>query len=329
MHVRNLLLVGSQIINTIVTVALLVAGLGIVGLAIANLASAVFLTLSLSVAMIVLFPAARFRRDAASRHDLLSIGKSSVATFIVRIATTLAYQTDNIVIGAVLGAAAVAPYAVASRAISYWVATVWRMTDILLPSYSRQWESGGSEAASRLFLTNCKYALALGLAGAVVLFAFADKIAILWLGTQYAIVGPILRLLVVAWSLDFMGHVASILLFGLQRQKALAFGAGIFAVLNVVLGVLLVHVIGVYGPAVGTLVMTFGYGLFTYFYAARSVDLSSKRFVTQVLFPVALPMGVECLAAVGMLLLMPPRNLLVVVLECIVCLATFAVCYML
>jgi hypothetical protein len=101
------------VINAALTILALETGFGVVGLAVANTVGALA-SYAVQAAMVhAIDPEFRISRRGLSRGDAWTMTKLSMALLVIGLAWHAILTTDQLLIGAFLGLAAVAPYAVA------------------------------------------------------------------------------------------------------------------------------------------------------------------------------------------------------------------------
>jgi O-antigen/teichoic acid export membrane protein len=195
----------------------------------------------------------------ARLETLRATGTSAVYYFLMQVAALAVMGTDNIVIGAFIGVAAVAPYAVMFQLWAMTLAVLWSGADVLMPYFTR-WQAQGDRATlTSSYLLATKVVFAGSVLAAVIMGVFGISLVRRWVGPSLE-VDPRLPWVFAAMLLIATPiHMAALLLSALGRHRAPAIGGAIEAVLNLTLSLILVRPLGVLGVALGTL----GAGLLT------------------------------------------------------------------
>jgi len=184
---------------------------------------------------------------------LRATGQSAGYYFLMQVAALAVMGTDNIVIGAFVGVAAVAPYAVVFQLWAMTLAVLWSGADVLMPFFTR-WQAQGDRATlTSSYLLATRVVFALSLLAFLLVGEFGVTLVHLWVGRSLEI-DPRLPWVFAAMFLTATPiHMAALLLSALGRHRAPALGGAVEAVLNLALSLILVRPLGVLGVALGTL----------------------------------------------------------------------------
>jgi O-antigen/teichoic acid export membrane protein len=241
--------------NAGVTVAVVLAGAGpltlVVGQLLVQIAGG---TLNTVMARRLVGAPVSFRR--ANLGAFRGIASFSWVIFVLQICTLVIYeQTDRLILGVFVGAAAVTLYEAAGKFQQLVVQLTAFSNSAVLPAASFLQSSGQGDVLRPLFLRGTKYALALVLPAVATLIVLARPIIGTWLGPAF--VGQALAAQV------FLSHqlltpgtaVGDNIVVGLGRMKPrLPYVVGILTVGNVVLSLLLVQWLGILGVVLGTVI---------------------------------------------------------------------------
>jgi O-antigen/teichoic acid export membrane protein len=251
-------------------------------------------------------PQLRLRLRLVSRARARSFFRFSSYAFVVSIAVRLIYETDNLVVGWSLGAAAVAFYAVAGGLVGYardWMSTVTRLYN---PIAARMDALGEGEGLRELFVSGTRVGMLLVLPACFGLWAAGRAFLSLWMGPAFALnSGPALMwLTVTALICPFSGTYMPIF-YATNRHRISAWMALGEAVANLALSLLLVRRWGIVGVAVGSVIPALINQLVLQpAYAMRLLGVGPLRFYGQALLrPLALAVvptaGLAALATSG------------------------------
>jgi O-antigen/teichoic acid export membrane protein len=241
--------------KTAAVVALLSAGAGIVALAAVNLAGSV---LEMGVKSALAFraePRLVFRPSLARRakaRELLGYGLLAV---LVSLSLLLVWQTDALVVGALVSVQAV----------------TWFSNGACLPAYARQMAlaagrvlepaagalSGRSDDAGvrRLLASGSTTMLRLALPALAYLVAVGDGFLARWLGASHRPVSTdVLAILAIGVAAPIGSYPFTAVMYGTNRMRPLAAVSLIEGVANLALSLALAPSLGLVGVAIGTAV---------------------------------------------------------------------------
>jgi len=177
---------------------------------------------------------------------------SGLLFFVLQLTGIIGYQTDNIVIARILGAEAVAEFAVAMRVYSLPAVLVGFLAMALWPAYGEAFNRGDIAWIKSTFSKSVCLSFAIALPIILVFMIWGMQIIEWWAGPE---VKPSFELVVGMglWSmLAVLASAVSALLNGLHVVKFQIVAASVFAVTNIALSVYLVDKIGVSGAIYGT-----------------------------------------------------------------------------
>jgi O-antigen/teichoic acid export membrane protein len=188
---------------------------------------------------------------AAICKRLLTIG---VAFFVLQAAAAIAYQSDALIVSRVLGAAEVPQYAVPMRLFIVLQVGLALAVGPLWPAYGESLARGDVAWVERTLRRSLAFGLVMSVPASVVLALFARPLIRLWVGEA---VDPSLLLLIglAAWTVvASLSSVLAMFLNGADLVGVQAVLAGVMAIANVVLSVVLARAIGVSGVIWGSLI---------------------------------------------------------------------------
>lgn len=203
------------------------------------------------------FPELRVRPSLFRKERLKEVTGFSVYTSIIDWANKLNYQLDEIVIGAMLGAGAVAVWAPAERIISGTQRLTNQVNGILFPLVVDSDQSQQQERLRQILIQGTRFSLAMVVPISAALIVLADPLIRAWLGERAeAVAGaiPVIQILAVAVAIRVGDATGTTVLKGAGSHRMLAFvnlGTG---VVNIVLSALLIGPFGLVGVAYGTLI---------------------------------------------------------------------------
>lgn len=183
--------------------------------------------------------------------ELLSF---SFWTFLNNGGQLLRDSTDSIVIGRVLNAALITPFAVASRLVAYFRPVITSIVSPLLPRMSQLDGQGRDEEIRHLFLRMTRVCALASLAIGSMLVLHGRTLLLLWVGPRYVSSYPILVLLSVG-AVASSGQLVTLhTLIAKGRHRAYGIWTMGEGVANLVLSIIWARRYGIVGVALGTAV---------------------------------------------------------------------------
>lgn len=163
------------------------------------------------------------------------------------------WKLDNLIIGAVLGAAPVALYAIGTTFNKHLMSFGTAISRVMAPEIIRQADSGADAPALNSLLIRVSRLQALFLLLVISgLGLFGARFIDLWLGPDYGLAYTILLIVLIPYTLELIGNARNILLQvkSLYWHRSLMILA--IACLNIPLTIVLLNLWGVVGAAVST-----------------------------------------------------------------------------
>ncbi|MGB4593269.1 MAG: oligosaccharide flippase family protein [Coriobacteriia bacterium] len=191
--------------------------------------------------------------DYAIFKDILSF---SWVIFVLQLCTVVIYQqTDRIVLGVFLGAAAVTLYESAGKMQGFVMQLTQFAGSAVMPFATQLGAEGRSSSLHTLFFRGTKYVMALVLPVVVGLMILAKPIILHWLGPTFAAQSLAAQVLL-SYQLLHVGPVIgeSILISRGHARRRLFNSIFVVTLGNLVLSIVLVQKIGIMGVVIGTAV---------------------------------------------------------------------------
>jgi len=255
-HVNGAVGIAASILVAAVNVAALTMGAGLVGLVAATTAVRVLAYFAYAANAYRTFPALTLRWALFRRSRLKEATGFSVYSSIIDWAYKLNYQADQLVIGAFMGAAPVAVWAVADRIIVGTQSLTGQLNGVLFPLVVESDASKRADRLQKILLEGTRLSLATVLPLVTALVVLADPLIRAWVGTKKPeLLGsvPVLQILAVAVAIRVGNGTATTILKGAGEHRMLAWVSIATGIANVVLSVIFVHFWGLPGVALGTL----------------------------------------------------------------------------
>jgi O-antigen/teichoic acid export membrane protein len=189
-----------------------------------------------------------FSRETARR--LLRMG---TMFFLLQLSFSVGLQTDNIVIAQILGAKAVAEYAVPARLFSMILGFLVMVSSAMAPAYTDALARRDGLWIRRGFLRVTIGGTAVTVVAVVFLVFFGNKILDVWVGPQ--IHGSLALMTAFALQSVLYAYLQPISFFlnGIGKFREQVISGLIMAVVNLALSIVLVRSYGIIGAVLGTI----------------------------------------------------------------------------
>ena len=187
----------------------------------------------------------------SSAHKILKLG---LMFFVLQCAVTLGFTSDNIVIAQVMGAAAVAAYAVPQKLFSVVSLGIGLASGPLWPAYGEAIARGDGAWVRRAFLASLWLALAVAVPLCALLALAGPWILRVFFGRSLPAPISLLAVLAVWCVVSVVSVVASNLLNGAGVLKAPSIVAVFASLANLSLSIFLTRRLGVMGGCLGSIV---------------------------------------------------------------------------
>jgi O-antigen/teichoic acid export membrane protein len=203
----------------------------------------------------------------------------SAYVFILGISTRLLLWSDNVVVGFILGPAAVTYYAIGGNLVDALRSVLSSITCVFVPIASSYDAKQDQEGLRRLFIRGSRLTLLFLLPGICGLFTIGKPFIGLWMGERFiATAYPVLILLAIPLLVAPLQVTCNQILYGMNRHQTYAFLAIFEAVVNLGCSIYLAHRIGFLGVALGTLIPCLPIeGIALPIYTARVLGLPVAR----------------------------------------------------
>lgn len=310
-------------------VLVLLAGHGIVAIALCELTAAVSGSALVFLLSRNVYPELRLTLARPKWEVLRKIWSYSFYAFLITVAIQLVYQSDNVVVGSLISASAVTFYSIGNTLCRYTQQFLGSMTTTFCPAAST-FESAGNMAALRsLYVNGTRATLVISLPIVITLILRGQTFIGLWMGPRYAHTsGIVLAILAVALMFSLQNLTAGAMSLGVEKHKVIAWWSIGEGIANLTLSVILARTrLGIYGVAIGTLAPSILTHLVLWpNYVSRMVDVTFVQVFRDIWGPVFLCSVPFAALSFVVDRMFPPRNLVLFGLQTIALLPAFAVC---
>ncbi len=187
--------------------------------------------------------------DRATFRQIFSYSSFS---FLSLLALRLRFQSDAMIIGAMLSASAVTYFSIGSKLVLYSAQPVAGLAQIFTPMSSHFDATGDRERLRKLFVQGSRACALVVFPSATVLFVLGRSIIDVWVGARYESSYVILVILLIPTVLWDIQASSRQVLYGTGRHQALAIVNVTEGVVNVILSIVLIRYWGIVGDALGT-----------------------------------------------------------------------------
>jgi len=277
--VRNGISIFYLLISTAVQIYYLMAGCGIVTLAVINLGSTTFGSITRRWFQQRLIPQIKFGRRYLNKDTIRKMLSYGSYSFLIIVVNLVIFNSDNVIIGIVLSTTFVTYYAIALTVISYLRSMINAIGVPLVPAISHFEATGDLKVVAGMSEQILKYLFYLCTGACCGILIFGADFIRLWMGPGFELTVDILYILVVP-AIVYLPQVASnSILFGIGKHRLLLVILAVEAVANIALSLVLVFKIGILGVALGTAIPQIIIYSFVYPVAYhRVLNASVKRF---------------------------------------------------
>jgi O-antigen/teichoic acid export membrane protein len=298
-----------SVVRAVAIVAALLWGLKLVAVAAIHGSIGLLSGLGAYLLAVRLSPAARPRLRDFSLRLLRQLVTPSVAFLVLQISSTLAMRVDNVVIGYVLGAAAVTSYAVPFRLMMMVILLFTIVLNALQPTITAHYALDNRDLLRRAYSFFTRLALLYGIAGGIALWLVGPHFIRLWAGPGIYPGELVFGLQVAFTSLQILLTPAETILWATSRHylwATIALGEGL---LNLSLSIWWAHRWGLAGVIAASIVARLLTNAWYLPIAASLTVGGSLRGALRRIAPGA-ALAVLTLAALGAIsMLAPPTSL--------------------
>ena len=282
------------LLQTAATVIVLSSGYGLVTLVAATTSIALLSYGAYAHTAYHVLPALRIRPFRSFRRERVrEMASFGIYVFIINIAVQVGFNLDHLVVGAWMGTAAVAVYAVSFRLADYQRQLCNQFNGLLFPVLVKFGAAGNTVSLRETVTESTRLAFALVAGVTAVLLLVGDSLVHAWVGPGFeAGVLPLYALAIAGVVLVAQQPLGS-LLMGTGHHRLVAAACVLESIANLVLSIALVSRYGLLGVALGTMIPVLVINLAWLMPAAcRSVGLSYGRFLYDISRASLLPLVV-------------------------------------
>ena len=247
------------------------------------------------------FPSSGFSFAHVSRRMGLAMLVPGFHFFVLSLSGVLITGMDNIVISGVLGVVFVTAFAIASRLTLILSGLSGTLFTTMTPTITSLHAEQKTETLRKMFALSTKLAMAMGLLLGLELAFFGRDFIALWAGKQVVVDAPTFWALTGVLVVNVFTQPAYFLIVATSKHKVYSYLCLVEGTLNLALSLWWVHLWGVRGVALGTLVSKIVLsGVYLPWKAMRIVVLPLLKTFTHLLLRLLPPTLAGLLVALGL-----------------------------
>jgi O-antigen/teichoic acid export membrane protein len=305
---NNFVGVGSSVIIAIINVVMLLAGFSLVQLVMVTTLARVGSYFVYRLNAYKVFPALSLNPRLFLWSRVRELTGFSVYVSIIDWAYRLNYSIDAIIIGAYIGAAAVALWTVPQRLAE----TVQRLSNqfngVIFPVVVDSDAGQKPERLRTIFIQGTRLSLVMVMPLAAAMFLLARPLVLAWVGPRFTDSIIVTQVLMCVVAIRVGTSTATTVLKGSGEHRLVAFSNASAALANVGISLLLIRRFGLVGQAFGTLIPIAFFCIVVLWPAAcRRVGLDVLNAFRVAVWPTVWPVAVMALVVVPLRGVMPAR----------------------
>ncbi len=250
--VVNIVNILATLLRTGLTVSILLAGHGLVGLAYPALAATTVSLIAFIFLARAVIPEFRLSTGSVRGSKLKMLLVYGGFTTIIAIADILRLQIDSIVIGRMIGVTEVGIYGIAAILIRYMLSFVSSGMGVLTPRFASLDGANKKDEIKDIFLRALSISSFIACGITMLLVLFGRPFIFLWVGGGFAGSVPVLTILAVSYAFALCQMPGIGLMYALNKHRYYAVATMSEAIANVILSIVLVRYWGIIGVALGT-----------------------------------------------------------------------------
>jgi O-antigen/teichoic acid export membrane protein len=307
-HLNTIVGIGSSVIVAVINVVMLLAGFSLVQLVAVTTLARVGSYLVYRLNAYKVFPALKLDPRLFLWSRVRELTGFSVYVSIIDWANRLNYSIDAIIIGAYLGAAAVALWTVPQRLAEMLQRMTNQLNGVIFPVIV---DSDAGERPERLrviFLEATRFSLVAVVPLAASMFLLAQPLILAWVGPKFNDSIIVTQVLIGVVAIRVGNATATTVLKGAGQHRFLAFSNASAALANIALSLLLIRRFGLIGQAFGTLVpVAFTSVVVLWPAACRRVGIGALEAFRLAVWPTVWPVAVMAVVVIPLRDALPVR----------------------
>jgi len=228
---------------------LLASGYGLVPLAWAILGMSLLKQAAAIIWLKRLFPKVRLAPRLAEKAGARELFDYSKITFGITLAWLVIFNTDAVILGALVSSAAAGIYAPGVMLMLYLRNAVNVIASPLTVAVSQMEAAGDMDGVRRLYIKGVRYTSYLAFVMATGVIIYARPFTHLWLEPEFAEAAEVMRVLAVSAAFFIPQIIGNAILFGIDKHRLLLRVLTIEATVKIILSLILIPIYGMIGMA--------------------------------------------------------------------------------
>jgi len=290
-YLNNTIAITTSVLVAIANVMVLKMGYGIVELVAVTTAIRVVSLLAYRRSAYKAFPLLSIRWSHVRLTRLKEVTGFSIFLLAIDVASKINYSADTMVIGAVLGTAAIAIWSVAARLIDVTRMLTGVVSRFLFPTIVDSGTRNRLDQLRTLLVEGTRLSLAAAVPMAAITAVLGAPLVHAWVGPKFSGSVPVIWILAIVVTIRIGATTAATMLKGCGLHQLVAWHSLALAVSNLVLSIIFARMFGLPGVALGTLLPVAVVCLLVYVPAAcHRAELSIALFFRTAVWPTLWPM---------------------------------------
>jgi O-antigen/teichoic acid export membrane protein len=274
--------VGTLVLQSVLSVLTVRSGGGLIPLAILITACQLSGQLILLAICLRSLPGIRLSPLQADRATFRVIRGYSLYAFLAMLAGRVSFQTDAIVIGAMMAPEQITYFVLGARLVEYAKSMVRSMTTVLTPMISHWEATGRVESIQRTLFDGTRMVVWMVLPVQIGFWLLGRPFLTLWMGPVYAERSyPVLGVLSISLTLLLSQSISGRILYGVGRLRFFTFLVLAEALANLLLSVALAQPLGILGVAWGTAIPSLIANIVVAVYVCKLLEVSALEYLKQ------------------------------------------------
>jgi O-antigen/teichoic acid export membrane protein len=252
----NALSVCGVLLGAAGTVAVLLAGQGVVAMVAVNIPVTIAAGIAGRWLTTRVAPPLDFRWRGANRAMVRKITAFSASLFAMQCGGHLQTKTDEFVVALFRPVSAVTPYVLSRKLGEVAQLAAVQFLNVLMPLASELHARQDRQQLRQLYLVAGRLTLGIAMPAAIVLVLLGGPILARWVGDAYGAYAPLVAVLAISSLVGVSQWPAGAVLQGMARHGVLAITSLTAGAVNIAISVLLLPTFGLMGVAIGTLLPT-------------------------------------------------------------------------
>ena len=250
----NIINITATLLRAGLTVAILLAGYGLAGIAYPTLAATVVSLVAVFFLVKSALPEFKIQLDHARLATLKMLLVYGGYTTIISVADILRMKIDSVVIGRMIGLAEVGVYGVAALIVGYMLRLVVAGMGVLTPRFAALDGVDKADELRDTFLRSLSVSSFIACGAGLIALLFGRAFILLWVGPEFEAAIPVLGILAVSYAFALSQTPGIGLLYAINKHRYYAAVTMVEAIANLLLSILLACPYGIIGVALGTAV---------------------------------------------------------------------------